>query len=122
MTNEIQKLRNDLAAVDACISGIQILSRAVRVTQPELAPEAKSRLFNTSPRSPDLLSLCAPSQIFTRPISLLLGDPGQRPLHRAPSTAGACNAEANRRYLLVGRALDPSRADRLTGGLLRVGL
>jgi hypothetical protein len=32
---------------------------------------------------------------------------GQRPMHRAPSTAGGCNAEASRRYLLVGRALDP---------------
>jgi len=31
---------------------------------------------------------------------LLLGDPGQRSLHPAPSTTGACNAEASRRYLL----------------------
>jgi hypothetical protein len=36
-------------------------------------------------------------------------DPRQRPMHRAPSTAGGCNAEASRRYLLGGRALDPQR-------------
>jgi len=41
--------------------------------------------------------------------SLLLGDPRQRPMHRAPSTAGGCNAEASRRYLLEGRTLDPKR-------------
>src|SRR6266478_1308834 len=46
---------------------------------------------------------------FARLIGLQLGDPGQRPLHRAPSTAGGCNAEASRRYLLEGRALDPKR-------------
>jgi hypothetical protein len=38
---------------------------------------------------------------FARLIGLLLGDPRQRPAHRAPSTAGGCNAEASRRYLLV---------------------
>jgi hypothetical protein len=37
---------------------------------------------------------------FARLIGLLLGDLGQRPMHRAPSTAGGCNAEASRRYLL----------------------
>ena len=36
---------------------------------------------------------------FARLIGLLLGDLGQRPMHRAPSTAGGCNAEASRRYL-----------------------
>jgi hypothetical protein len=46
---------------------------------------------------------------FARLIGLLLGDLGQRPMHRAPSTAGGCNAEASRRYLLEGRALDPKR-------------
>jgi hypothetical protein len=46
---------------------------------------------------------------FARLIGLLLGDPRQRPANRAPSTAGACNAEAGRRYLLEGRALDPKR-------------
>jgi hypothetical protein len=46
---------------------------------------------------------------FARLIGLLLGDLGQRPMHRAPSTAGACNAEASRRYLLESRALDPER-------------
>jgi alkylation response protein AidB-like acyl-CoA dehydrogenase len=30
-------------------------------------------------------------------------------MHRAPSTAGGCNAEASRRYLLESRALDPER-------------
>jgi hypothetical protein len=44
---------------------------------------------------------------FARLIGFLLGDPGQSPLHRAPSTASGCNAEASRRYLLEGRALDP---------------
>jgi hypothetical protein len=44
---------------------------------------------------------------FARLIGLLLGDLGQRPMHRAPSTAGGCNAEASRRYLLESRALDP---------------
>jgi hypothetical protein len=34
---------------------------------------------------------------FARLIGLLLGDPGQRPMHRVPSTAGGCNAEASRR-------------------------
>jgi hypothetical protein len=46
---------------------------------------------------------------FARLIGLLLGDLGQRPMHRAPSTAGGCNAEASRRYLLESRALDPER-------------
>jgi hypothetical protein len=46
---------------------------------------------------------------FARLIGLLLGDLGQRPMHRAPSTAGGCNAEASRRYLLVSRARDPQR-------------
>jgi hypothetical protein len=44
---------------------------------------------------------------FARLIGLLLGDPRQRPANRAPSTAGGCNAEASRRYLLESRALDP---------------
>ena len=39
-------------------------------------------------------------------IGPLLGDPRQHPAHRAPSTAGGCNAEARRRYLLESRALD----------------
>jgi hypothetical protein len=30
-------------------------------------------------------------------------------MHRTPSTAGGCNAEASRRYLLEGRAFDPQR-------------
>jgi hypothetical protein len=34
---------------------------------------------------------------FARLIGLLLGDPGQRPMYRVPSTAGGCNAEASRR-------------------------
>jgi hypothetical protein len=42
---------------------------------------------------------------FTRLISLLLGDPGQRSVHRAPSTAGGCNAEASRRDLFERRAI-----------------
>jgi hypothetical protein len=46
---------------------------------------------------------------FARLIGLLLGDLGQRPMHRAPSTAGGCNAEASRRYLLESRALDLER-------------
>jgi hypothetical protein len=46
---------------------------------------------------------------FARLIGLLLGDLGKRPMHRVPSTAGARNAEASRRYLLEGRALDPQR-------------
>src|ERR1700732_3818113 len=46
---------------------------------------------------------------FARLIGFLLGDPRQRPANRAPSTAGGCNAEASRRYLLEGRALDPKR-------------
>ena len=46
---------------------------------------------------------------FARLIGLLLGNLGQRPMHRVPSTAGGCNAEASRRYLLEGRALDPQR-------------
>src|ERR1700726_4033744 len=46
---------------------------------------------------------------FARLIGLLLGDLGQRPMHGAPSTAGGCNAEASRRYLLESRALDPQR-------------
>ena len=46
---------------------------------------------------------------FARLIGLLLGDLGQRPMHRAPSTVGGCNAEASRRYLLESRALDPER-------------
>jgi hypothetical protein len=41
---------------------------------------------------------------FARPIGLLLGDPRQRPAHRAPSTAGACNAEGSR-PLSVGNGL-----------------
>jgi hypothetical protein len=36
-------------------------------------------------------------------------DPRQRRANRAPSTAGGCNAEGSRRYLLEGRALDPQR-------------
>jgi hypothetical protein len=53
---------------------------------------------------------------FARLIGLLLGDPRQRPANRAPSTAGACNAEAGRRYLpwLEGReviAVFEDRAD-----------
>ena len=40
---------------------------------------------------------------------LLLGNPCQRPDNRAPSAAGAGNAEASRRYLLEGRAPDPKR-------------
>jgi hypothetical protein len=35
--------------------------------------------------------------IFARLIGLLRGDLGQRPMHRAPSTVGGCNAEASRR-------------------------
>src|SRR6202521_1668043 len=31
-------------------------------------------------------------------IGLLFGDPRQRPANRAPSTAGACNAEASRSH------------------------
>jgi hypothetical protein len=34
---------------------------------------------------------------FARLIGLLLGDPRQRPMHRAPSTVGGCNAEASYR-------------------------
>jgi hypothetical protein len=52
---------------------------------------------------------CSGRAVVARLIGLLLGNLGQRPMHRAPSTAGGCNAEAGRRYLLESRALDPER-------------
>ena len=47
---------------------------------------------------------------FARLIGLLLGDPGQRPMHRVPSTAGACDAEPGRRDLLVACPPMPVRS------------
>jgi hypothetical protein len=42
-------------------------------------------------------------------IGFLLGDPRQRPMHRAPRTTRSRDTEARRRDLLEGGALDPER-------------
>jgi hypothetical protein len=44
---------------------------------------------------------------FARLIGLLLGDLGQRPMHRAPCATRSPDTEARRRDLLEGGALDP---------------